>query len=77
MAHPLVEQSRTQEPIGQKIVVQNYELNPRFCRQGIWVAFGLQRALDVRQETLRDKILIYGGRLDFNIRSYHRAHRAW
>ncbi|NNB43841.1 hypothetical protein [Pseudomonas chlororaphis] len=31
------------------------------------IASGLQRALDARGEVLRDKILIYGGRIDFNI----------
>ncbi|AMS16925.1 hypothetical protein A3218_22420 [Pseudomonas chlororaphis] len=31
------------------------------------IATGLQRALDTRGEALRDKILIYGGRIDFNI----------
>lgn len=31
------------------------------------IAFGLQRAIDARGAAIRDKILIYGGRLDFNI----------
>lgn len=31
------------------------------------IAFGLQRAIDARGAALRDKILIYGGRLDFTI----------
>jgi hypothetical protein len=32
------------------------------------IAFGLQRAIDARgSEAIRDKILIYGGRLDFSI----------
>ncbi len=31
------------------------------------IAFGLQRAIDARGESIRDRILIYGGRLEFNI----------
>jgi hypothetical protein len=37
MAHPLVELSRTQQPTGQKIVLENYDLKPRLCRHGTWV----------------------------------------
>lgn len=31
------------------------------------IAFGLQRALASHGHTLQDRIIIYGGRLDFNI----------
>lgn len=31
------------------------------------IAFGLQRVIDARGSAFRDKIFIYGGRLEFNI----------
>jgi len=31
------------------------------------IAIGLQRALDSRPDSIRDKIVIFGGRIDFNI----------
>jgi hypothetical protein len=34
------------------------------------IAFGLQRAIDARGDALIDKILIYGGRLDFHVQVY-------
>lgn len=61
MAYPLVELSRTEQPMGQHLVVENYDLNPRFCRQGIWVGWKFEFAETVVLSFEHDPEELYVG----------------
>jgi hypothetical protein len=61
MAYPLVELSRARAADGEHLVVENYDLNPRFCRQGIWVGWKFEFAETVVLSFEHDPEELYVG----------------